>query len=750
MITLITMIAKRLRLFVVLAALLSVLVACDNVPLLQDAYELHTPTPRPSATPPSTATPIAEAAQGAGLAFYRAWEGFDYDGMYNMLSAQTQALVAREDFVDLYEEAMRTATVNTVHAQPLASIQEDNRAQMTVRVVWETALLGSIAREHTATLAYGEGRWGLLWDESLLLPELQGGQRLHMAYRIPARANIYDRNGIALAYQGTAVTLSVIPGEIEDEEALLDTLSPILHRDPQELQALYADAMPSWVVPLGSVSAEEAQAHGDELQPFLDSGLVAEQRLTRLYAQNGVAPHVTGYVGAIPAEELDDYLRRGYRADEKVGLAGVEAWGEPYLSGERGGELTIVGQNGEYIDTVQATEARQARSIYLTIDGAFQRAVEEALAEAVTTSPGYAGSIVVLDVHSGDVLAMASYPSYDPAVFDATRPEAQQALAAVLNAPGNPLVNRAAQGAYPSGSLFKIITFSAGLNSNLYTAGTTYHSTGSWRRLGDDFVKVDWRSGGHGTVSYQRALAVSCNTCFYDMGYVLNQNDPTFLPTVSRQFGLGSPTGIEGIGESAGLIPDPDWKASAIGESWLEGDAVNMAIGQGYVQVTPLQMVNIFAAIANGGQFYRPTVIDRIGAAGAAPEEPVPAQQNGQLPISPDTLATMRQALWEVTNEQYGTASHRFLNLPVPVAGKTGTAEAPGANGLPHAWFAGYAPAAPYTLPDGAVVEEPQIAVVTMIENAGEGSTVAAPLFRRVIELYYGIEPLHPFPWQEP
>lgn len=740
--------------FIILLAfllLISLSGCADGLPVLQDAYELQTPTPRPTATPAPTSTPVSEAAQGTGLAFYRAWEGFDYDGMYNVLTPQSQALVAREDFVALYEEAMRTATVQTVHAQPLNALQEGDRAQMTVRVTWETALVGSISRDHTVPLAYDDQRWGVVWDESLLLPELQGGQQLYMAYRIPARANIYDRNGLALAYQGTGVTLSVIPGQIEDEEGLLQTLGDILQREPQALKQLYASALPNWVVPLGNITAEEAQANGDSLQPYLDAGLVAEQRLTRLYAENGVAPHVTGYVGAIPAESLDSYLRDGYRGDEKVGLAGVEAWGEPYLSGVRGGELTIVGQSGQYISTVQATESQQARSIYLTIDGQFQRGVEQALAEAVTTSPGFAGSIVVLDVHTGDVLAMASYPSYDPAVFDATRPEAQEALAAVLNAPGNPLVNRAAQGAYPSGSLFKVITLSAGLNSGLYTPSTTYYSTGAWRKLGDNFVKYDWRSGGHGTVSYLRALVVSCNTCFYDMGYVLNQNDPFLLPNVARQFGLGSPTGIVGIDEAAGLIPDPEWKANTIGETWLEGDAVNMAIGQGYVQVTPLQIARVFVAIANGGQFYQPTVIDRIGAGGGAPEEEMPAQENGQLPVSPETLGVLRQGLWEVANERYGTASHRFVALPVPVAGKTGTAEDPAAaNGMPHAWFAGYAPAAPYTLPDGAVIEEPQIAVVAMVENAGEGSTVGAPLFRRVIELYYDIEPLAPFPWQSP
>ncbi len=310
---------KKKRALLPILLLLLLLSACSSdLPAMLGAGEPQTPTPLPTPTPAPTSTPVVEAAEGTGLAFYRAWEGFDYDGMYDLLSAQTRALVARDDFVSLYEEAMRTATVQTVHAQPMNALQEDDRAEMSVRVIWETALVGSISREHTMTLTYNQDRWGVVWDESLLLPELQGGQRLHMAYRAPARANIYDREGSALAYQGTAITLSVVPGEIQDEEGLLETLSPILRREPDELRQLYAEALPNWVVPLGNVLAEEAQEHSEDLEPYLGNALVAEQRLTRLYAQNGVAPHVTGYVGAIPAESLDDYLRQGYRGDGRA------------------------------------------------------------------------------------------------------------------------------------------------------------------------------------------------------------------------------------------------------------------------------------------------------------------------------------------------------------------------------------------------------------------------------------------------
>jgi penicillin-binding protein 2 len=483
------------------------------------------------------------------------------------------------------------------------------------------------------------------------------------------------------------------------------------------------------------------------LQPYIDAGLAAPTaRGSRLYTDSGIAAHLIGYTGYIPAEEIGDYKALGYRGDEIVGRAGLEYWGEDFLNGEPGGTLSVIGPNGEFITTLAETDPKQSRSIYSTIDHEFQAAVERALAQAIETHPsGHAGSIVVLDVNTGKVKAMASYPTYTPVIFDALRSESENDLASVLNDPGRPLVNRATQGAYPAGSTFKIVTLSAALLSGLYTPDTLYTSTGTWDRLGPNYVKRDWREGGHGTISLKQALVVSCNTCFYDVGYNLDGQDNTILPQTAREFGLGQPTGIQGVAESAGLIPDPEWKIETIGEGWVTGDAVNMAIGQGYVQVTPIQMANILAAIANGGTLYQPILIDRIGSGGGAPEEELPVTVDGQLPLNQEQLDVLRSALWDVANGSWGTATHRFQGLPVKVAGKTGTAEAP--PNLPHAWFAGYAPAAPYTRPDGTIIDTPEIAVVTMIENAGEGSEVAAPLFRRIIELYYGIEPLYPFPW---
>jgi penicillin-binding protein 2 len=690
---------------------------------------------------------VEEDAGGYARAFYRAWEGRDYLGMYSVLSEQSQNLVGSEDFVARYDEAMKTAAVQSIHAQPLSLVQDGDQAEFGVRLTLETAVVGPITRDFTVPLVYEDGRWGIVWSEGLILPELEGGNRLLMETKVPSRASIYDKDAYALAFQGKAVSLGIIPGQIQDEAGLLAVLSPLLNKTPEEIKTMYATALSDWYVPIGDISESAMQENILALQPYIDAGLATPRaRGSRLYTDTGMAPHLIGYMGFIPAEQLAEYQAQGYQGEEKVGLSGLEAWGEDYLNGERGGLLSVVGPNGEYISTIAEREPKQSRSIYTTFDHDFQAAVERALAEAVSTNPaGHSGAIVVMNVNTGDVLAMASYPSYDPVIFDPLRPQSEGELVTVLNDAGRPLLNRAAQGVYPAGSLFKVVTFTAGVNSGLYTPDTYYNSTGTWSRLGEAYTKRDWREGGHGNITLKHALVVSCNSCFYDVGYNLDAWDNTFFPGVAREFGLGRPTGIQGVSESPGLIPDPQWKLDTIGEGWATGDSVNMAIGQGYVQVTPLQIATIFAAIANGGTLYQPKLIDRIGAGGGAPEEVWPVRENGRLPLSDDLLSIMRNSLWDVANGSWGTATHRFQELPVKVAGKTGTAEAP--PGLSHAWFAGYAPAAPYTRADGTVVDQPEIAVAVIVENAGEGSVVAAPIFRRVVELYYGIEPLAPYPW---
>lgn len=730
--------------------LIFLLAACSqgiNIPVPQDASEIVTLPPEPTITPVPTAIPTREDASGIGVAFFKAWENNDLLGMYSLLTPQSQALVDGGSFVERYENAMKTATAHTITSQILSANQEGDSAEMAVRVTWDTTAVGTIVRDLVVPLAYANSRWGIVWHEGLILPELAGGNQLVLDDRLPARANIYDVEGRALAYQGTLIGLGVIPGQIEDETALLNLLSPILNKTPEEIKEIYATALPDWYVPVGDVPEAVMQEYVTQLQPYIGKGLAEPRpRLARLFSETGAAPHIVGHTGFIPAEIVEQYQAEGFRGDEQVGLEGIELWGEDYLNGERGGTLTAIGPNGEFIGTIAEQAPKQARSIYTTLDLEFQTAVEEILNNAISTYPiSNAGAAVVMDVNTGQILAMASYPSFDPTIYDAARPDAAVALGQVYSDPARPLLNRATQGQYPAGSLFKVVTFTAAMSSGLYTPSSVFFSSGSWSRLGPNFVKVDWLEGGHGTVSYQTAVTVSCNSCFYDAALEMNNVDPNHFPNTALQFGLGQPTGIEGVAESPGNIPTPDWKVEQIGEEWRPGDAVNMGIGQGYVQVTPVQIATIFSAIANGGTLYRPTLIDRIGAGGGAPEEPYPIQVNGDLPIQPEHLASLQQALIDVPQSGRGTANFIFDTFAVPTAGKTGTAEDPPRNS--HAWYAGYAPAGPYTKSDGTLVTEPEIAVVVIVENGGQGSEVAAPIVRQIFEAYYGITPLTPLPW---
>ncbi len=718
--------------------------ACGGTAALRDSRTGDPPTRTPA--PTSTTAPITEDPAGYARAFYRAWELGDYLGMYSLLTPSSQRLVDSGSFVRRYEEAMRTAAISNIHTQFLGKLQTGDRAEFGVRVTLTSDVVGDLIREFAPQLAYEEGRWGVVWDEGLILPELAGGNRLTMDVRVPSRGTIYDASGKALAYQGIAYELGVVPGQIRDEAGLLAALSGPLGLPPDKIKEKYATALPDWYVPLGIVAEQELQQAALALEPYLGQGLTTPKRRTmRLYSDTNSAAHVIGYMGAISPERLAEYQAQGFTGDESVGIAGLEAWGEDHLNGDRGGVLSVVDPSGQVIAVVAQRDPRPAQSVYTTLDLDFQAAVEQALADAIATHPAANyGAIAVLDPHSGAVRALATYPTYDPKAFDPLRADSAQVVGALLNDPGQPLLNRATQGAYPAGSTFKLITYAAALNSGLYTPDSRYSSTGSWSRLGEEFTKFDWLAGGHGTISLRTALVVSCNSCFYDVGYTIDGQDNTLLPRIAREFGLGQPTGIQGIAESAGLIPDPEWKLNNIGEGWATGDAVNMSIGQGYVQVTPLQMANVVAAIANGGTLYRPTLVARVGEPGNTPEARTEPNVNGVLPLSVDDLAIVRESLWNVTHLGYGTATHRFVDMAVPVAGKTGTAEAP--PGLPHAWFVGYAPAEPYTTADGRLVEIPELAIAVVLENAGEGSDVAAPLFRRVVELYYGIEPT-PFPW---
>jgi penicillin-binding protein 2 len=561
--------------------------------------------------------------------------------------------------------------------------------------------------------------WGVVWDAGLIWPQLTGDKYFRTAYSIPVRANIYDRNGLGLATQGTIVTLGVIPAQIGDEETVLNALSSITDLSAEEIRARYESANPEWKVPIADIPAEVSVEQNELLSSL--AGVYRDEKTGRTYPRGEAAPHVVGWVAPVPAEELMAYRSRGYRGDEMVGVAGLEAWGEEILAGQHGGTLTIVTSTGEQVAELRHREAVPGRSIYTTVDRDVQEKAQEILG-------GRKGAIVVLDVRGGAIRALVSGPGFDPNVFVGPTDDVERSD--VLTDPRHPLVNRALQGTYPTGSVFKIVTMSAGLEAaELDPLQSTFNCPGYWDGLGSGARKYCWKKDGHGEIVLQDGLSASCNVTFYSVGKRLHEIDPGALSRFGQEFGMGQATGLEALLEEDGLMPDPTWKEDQIGEPWYPGDTVNLAIGQGYLRVTPIQVARMMAAVANGGTLYRTFIVDRIEAGEEAPETITEPKTVGALPLSSEHLAALQKGLLGVTtNREIGTASHRFEGLSIPVAGKTGTAEAGGADAEPHSWFAAYAPA-----------DDPEIAVVVVAENAGEGSTVAAPLARQVVEAYYGL-----------
>ncbi|MGH8247908.1 MAG: penicillin-binding transpeptidase domain-containing protein [Gammaproteobacteria bacterium] len=437
---------------------------------------------------------------------------------------------------------------------------------------------------------------------------------------------------------------------------------------------------------------------------------------------------------------MDEYRRLGYRGDEKVGQSGIEKWAEDYLAGKHGGSLYVVDPNGQIVTRLGDSPPEPADSIYLTIDENLQFYAQKALT-------GFNGAVVVLERDTGRVLAMASSPDYNPNLFEPTNPN-NTLLTELLNSGDQPLINRAAQSQYPLGSVFKIITFSAGLESGLYLPETTYDCQYEWTRLPDQ-IRHDWtwqhcqdavRAGDFcddsstlpsGLLTLPEGLLRSCNPYFWDIGYTLFQNDRiNDIAAMARVFGLGQPTGIEQVAEAPGQINDPPGAV----------ELVNQAIGQGDVLVTPLQVAMMIAAVGNGGTLYRPQLIEKIQPIEGDPIVVFKPEARGTLPLRADNLQVLQDALWEVVHNTRGTANFRLRGLNIPVAGKTGTAES--GSGLPHAWFAGYTLAADNTsLPD--------IAIAVIVENVGEGSDYAAPIFKAVVETYYYGQP-QSIPWFGP
>jgi penicillin-binding protein 2 len=695
------------------------------------------PTPLP--TPPVSVT-HAPDARIAITNFLTALKNNDYASMYALLAKDSKAAIAQDAFTKKYNDALDQMGANKLDYEVHTQTLNPSTALVGFGITYHTALFGDIQRDFSATLKNENGDWRIEWNDNLILPELANGDVLKTDYQIPARGNIYDENGLPIVAQSDAYALGITPGKINlnYQGLLLSELSKICGVPADTIQNSYANAAPDWYVGVCEASADQAKA---ALNMGL-GGLTATPYNSRFYFDSGIAPQVVGYTQLIQPQQLDQYRRMGYRGDERVGQSGIEKSMESYLAGKHGGTLYVVDPNGQIVKQIASSQPQPAESVYLTIDQNMQYWAQQSLV-------GYNGAVVVLERNTGRVLAMASSPEYDPNAFDGNNFNNSYLVNQIFNSTDQPLVNRAAQGVYPLGSVFKIIAMSAALESGLYLPQTTYDCQYDFTEL-NGIVLHDWTwefcqnrlqqgkqcdtasTTPSGLITLQQGLMRSCDPYFWHISVDLfNNNRAGDIANMARAFGLGSPTGIDDIAEASGNITVP---TSLIA-------ATNQVIGQGDVQVTPLQVARFVAAIGNGGTLYQPQLVEKVQPVDGNPIQAFKPNAQGTLPIRPDNLAAIQQAMdWVITNP-LGTAYYRVYGLNVPMGGKTGTAQT-GPGQEPDAWFVGYTN-------DVQNSGKPDIAIAVIRENSGEGADYAAPIFKALVETYYYGKP-QTQPWFGP
>ncbi len=545
------------------------------------------------------------------------------------------------------------------------------------------------------------------------------------------RGNIYDRNGELLVTSRISHVVSVVPEDIKDNPYVVQFLSRVLALSEEELFQRMEESskyQKDQYVPLKK--DVDSSTIGQILEAKLDlPGVVVEDYPVRYYPKGEWGAHLFGYLGEISEQELAQRKGLGYRLGDLVGKMGLERTYDYELQGEEAVRIWEVDRVGQPIRVLEEKKYIPGHNLHLTIDARLQavagQALRDQLAWAKTqTNPqlnkANAGSVVALDPRNGAILAMVSYPEFDPNLFVGNITSA--AFNELINNPLNPFSNRVTRGQFMPGSTFKPITVLAALEEGLVTPDETFTCTGTFR-VGNRQLRCN---PVHGKQTVVDGLKNSCNTVMAELAFRVG---PEKLATYARLLGLGSRTGLNLEPEElVGLVGDPEWKRKARGEPWYPMETALIAIGQSFVNVTPIQLAQVYAAIASGGQVYQPQLVREITTASGETVAEFSPKVVRKINMKPESLAVVREGLTKVVQE--GTARYAFAGFPltqIPVAGKTGTAENVGKNDF--AFFASYAPA-----------DDPELVVVVVIEEGGFGSQAAAPVVRRIYETYFGLE----------
>jgi penicillin-binding protein 2 len=728
----------KIRLLILVLSAFILFGCSQSTPLAQTPTVAASPTV--SLPGPQVETTTVPDPRVVAQKYLEHWKAEEYPAMYAMLTGVSKDAISEADFTARYKDVANEAALSTWDYEILSSLKNPESGQVGYKVVLHSVLVGDLVRDTMMNLVLENGEWRIQWDDSLILPELRGGNNLSMEYRIPSRGNIYSSDGRALVAQADAVAIGLDTAAVDpaQEDALLGEIYRLTGVHPDTLSGMIEAWRPyGYYLPVADISVEALAPREGVLAGY--SGVILQPFRTRYYFDDGISAHVLGYMSLIQPDEVDYYKRLGYRVDERVGRDGLEYYAEKSLAGGRGGALYVVDPNKNIITQLAAKDPQAAEAVYTTLDYDLQLGLQRSNA----LSAGMKGAIVVLERNTGRVLAMLSSPGFNPNLFEPANYNYSYQIND-LYSDSTPLLNRATQGQYPLGSVFKIVTMSAALESGLYTKDTTYDcgyffdevqgmQSHDWTY--DHYLK-DGRTQPSGMLTLPEGLMRSCNPFFWHIGLdFYNRGMYTTISNMARGFGLGSSTGIE-IGDAAGQIPDPQSPV----------DAVNLAIAQGNTQVTPIQVADFIAAVGNGGKLYTPQVIDRIVPVVGDPTYVFTPTVRGILPVSAENLSIIHDAMVSVVMNPRGTAYrtsgfgiNSFVSSSgIPVAAKTGTAES--GSGDPHAWFAGYTFA--------GLENRPDIAVAVLVENGGEGSVVAEPIFRRVLEIYFLGHPQMRYPWE--
>ncbi len=546
------------------------------------------------------------------------------------------------------------------------------------------------------------------------------------------RGPIYDRYGELLVDNRPSFRISVMRQDVTDSEALLTRLAELLETDLESLQKRWREGKRFPVyrpVPLAEDVSwelmERVQEHSVELP-----GVLTEVRPVRDYLEKGSAAHLIGYLGEITDSELRSGRFPNHQPGDYVGKTALERQYEPFLKGEKGQRLVEVDVKGKLLRELQMQASEPGNRLYLTLDRELQRAADKAFGDQ-------SGAAIALDVETGEILAMVSRPTFNPALF--ARGIAGDEWRELLKDRRHPLQNKVIAGQYSPASTFKMVVALAAMRADIAWGNRVIDCRGDFVVGGTRFRC--WKKSGHGPSNLKKALRESCDVWFYQVGLELGIDK---LSAASKEFGLGAPVGYPLPGEKSGVIPSREWKRARFNKPWYAGETVNASIGQGFVLATPIQLAVMTAAMANGGKVLKPQLLQRIeNWQGETLLESQPEMVR-QVEYSTAAWKEIEKGLIAVVNEQRGTGQIAKLE-DVLVAGKTGTSQVVRRKSdeeeemdeggetpyrlRPHALFVAYAPA-----------KKPQIAVAVVVEHGQHGGSAAGPVAKSILERYFELE----------